>query len=160
TSGKSARAASVAATGELPDAGTIDIPLAPHPKDKRRVFACVHERDVHRLAPRDAETKYKVLRRWNTPEGGRALVEARASKALRHQVRVHFAALGAPLVGDGLYGGLPAPTLGRHALHASRVAYDGGARVKGFVVDAPLPEDMQSLVTDGNERDDARADDQ
>ncbi|MEO7092732.1 MAG: RluA family pseudouridine synthase, partial [Polyangiales bacterium] len=49
TSGKSARAASVAATGELPDSGTIDIPLAPHPKDKRRVFACVHERDVHRL---------------------------------------------------------------------------------------------------------------
>jgi 23S rRNA pseudouridine1911/1915/1917 synthase len=148
TSGKSGRAASVAATGELADHGTIDIPLAPHPKDKRRVFACVHERDVHRLAPRDATTQYKVLRRWTTPDGGRALIEARASKALRHQVRVHFAALGAPLVGDGLYGGPPAPSLGRHALHASRVAYEGGAHVKGFVVDAPLPEDMQRLVSE------------
>ena len=154
TSGKSGRAASVAATGELPDTGTIDIPLAPHPKDKRRVFACVHERDLHRLAPRDATTKYKVLRRWETPEGGRALVEARASKALRHQVRVHFAALGAPLVGDGLYGGPTAPTLGRHALHASRVQYEGGPHVKGFVVDAPLPDDMQRLIPDRPGRDD------
>ena len=149
----SSRAASVAASGELPDKGEIDIPLAPHPKDKRRVFACVHERDLHRLAPRDATTSYKVLKRWKVDEAeagsgptGRALVEARAPKALRHQVRVHFAALGAPLVGDGLYGGPPAPQLGRHALHASRVAYEGGARVSGFVVDAGLPDDLQSLI--------------
>ncbi len=147
--GKSGRAASVAATGELADSGTIDIPLSPHPKDKRRVFACVHERDLARLKPRDAETKYKVLQRWTTPEGEkRALVEASASKALRHQVRVHFAALGAPLVGDGLYGGPPSPVLGRHALHASRVSYDGGPNVKGFVVSAALPDDMRALVPD------------
>ena len=144
------RASSVgvaASEGELPDTGTIDVPIAPHPKDKRRVFACVHPRDVARLKPRDAVTSYKVLRRWETDDGdARALVDATASRALRHQIRVHFAAIGAPLVGDGLYGGPSAPELGRHALHASRVAYPGGPNVKAFVVDTALPEDMAALV--------------
>ena len=143
----SARAASVAADGILPDTGTIDIPLAPHPKDKRRVFACVHPRDVARLAPRDAVTTYTVLRRWKTAEGEpRALVEARAARALRHQIRVHFAALGAPLLGDGLYGGPSAQDLGRHALHASRVAYGGGKAVPAFVVEAELPKDLENCL--------------
>lgn len=144
------RASSVgvaASEGPLPDSGTIDIPIAPHPKDKRRVFACVHPRDVHRLKPREAITEYKVIKRWETPDGeARALIDATASRALRHQIRVHFAAIGAPLVGDGLYGGPSAPELGRHALHASRVGYPGGATVKPFVVDTPLPDDMAALL--------------
>jgi len=142
----SSRASSVPATGELADKGTIAFPLSPHPKDKKRVFACVHDRDVQRLKPRDATTTYKVIKRWEDDGHARALVEATAPKALRHQIRVHFAALGAPLVGDGLYGGPPAQKLGRHALHASRIAYAGGAVVQGFVVDAPLPEDLAALV--------------
>lgn len=146
----SGRAASVASEGELADRGSIDVPLAPHPKDKRRVFACVHPRDVHRLSPRDARTDYKVVRRFETPDGEpRVLVDATATKALRHQIRVHFAAIGAPLVGDGLYGGPSAPELGRHALHASRVSYAGGRNVKPFVVDAPLPDDMAALMPAG-----------
>lgn len=143
----SARAASVSRDGELADKGTIDVPLAPHPKDKRRVFACVHPRDVARLSPRDARTEYKIVRRFESPEGDpRALVDATAHKALRHQIRVHFAAVGAPLVGDGLYGGPSAPELGRHALHASKVAYPGGKFVKAFVVEAALPEDLAALL--------------
>lgn len=148
TSSNRASSVGVAASeGALADSGTIDIPIAPHPKDKRRVFACVHPRDVARLKPRDATTQYKVLKRWETEDGeARALVDATASRALRHQIRVHFAAIGAPLVGDGLYGGPSAPELGRHALHASRVGYRGGAHVKGFYVDTPLPEDMAALL--------------
>lgn len=143
----SGRAASVASEGALADSGTIDVPIAPHPKDKRRVFACVHPRDVHRLKPRDAQTEYRVVKRWETADGdARVLVDATASKALRHQIRVHFAAVGAPLVGDGLYGGPSAPELGRHALHASKVAYGGGKVVKPFVVEAALPQDMAALL--------------
>jgi 23S rRNA pseudouridine1911/1915/1917 synthase len=142
----SARASSVRADGDLPDRGTIDYPLADHPKDDRRVFACVHERDIARLHPRDAHTSFVVLKRWKVDGAPRALVEATAARALRHQIRVHFAALGAPLVGDGLYGGPAAPEVGRHALHASRVAYAGGRLVKPFVVEAKLPDDLQALV--------------
>ena len=79
----------------LPDASEIDFPLAPDPKHKGRVLACVHPRDVARLAPRPASTTFRVLRRAN----GWAEVEARAGRAARHQIRAHFAALGHPARG-------------------------------------------------------------
>ncbi|MGD0675871.1 MAG: RluA family pseudouridine synthase [Polyangiaceae bacterium] len=125
----------------LPDEGTIEFPLANHPKDQRRVYACVHPRDVIRYEPRPASTEYRVLQRAGTW----ALVEAKVGKALRHQLRAHFAAIGHPLAGDELYGGPVIRALGRHALHASRVAYGGGG-VAAFDVTVPLPKDMTTLV--------------
>lgn len=126
----------------LPDEGSIEYPLTNHPKDQRRVYACVHPRDVIRYAPRPASTQYRVVERkeaW-------ALVEAEAPKALRHQIRAHFAALGHPLAGDELYGGAPIRSLGRHALHASRVRYGGGACVDPFDVSSPLPAALANLM--------------
>ena len=126
----------------LPDEGTIEFPLTNHPKDQRRVYACVHPRDVMRYEPRPAVTAYKVLKR----AGNWALVEARVGKALRHQIRAHFAAIGHPLAGDELYGGNVIRALGRHALHASRVAFTGGPGVAAFDVTVPLPKDMAALL--------------
>lgn len=126
----------------LPEAGTIDIPLAPHPKDRRRVLACTHPRDVARNAPRPATTSWTKLREVS----GVALVEARAPKALRHQIRSHFAAIGHPLLGDVLYGGDPSHGLGRHALHAHRIAWGGDAVVPAFTSTSPLPPELERLV--------------
>ena len=126
----------------LPDEGTIEFPLTNHPKDQRRVYACVHPRDVMRYEPRPAITAYKVLQR----AGNWALVEAKVGKALRHQIRAHFAAIGHPLAGDELYGGLVIRALGRHALHAARVAFHGGPGVPAFDVTVPLPKDMATLL--------------
>ena len=129
----------------LPDEGTIEFPLTNHPKDQRRVYACVHPRDVMRYEPRLAATGYRVLRR----AGNWALVEARAGKALRHQIRAHFAAIGHPLAGDELYGGPVIRALGRHALHAAQISYAGGAGVAAFEVSVPLPKDMATLLEVG-----------
>ncbi len=132
----------VCAAEGLPDEGTIEFPLASHPKDQRRIQACVHPRDIVRYEPRQACTRYRVVKRsemW-------ALVEARVDKALRHQIRAHFAAIGHPLAGDELYGGPVIRALGRHALHAAHVAYPGGGGVEAFEVTLPLPKDMASLV--------------
>jgi 23S rRNA pseudouridine1911/1915/1917 synthase len=126
----------------LPDEGTIELPLANHPKDQRRVYACIHPRDVMRYEPRPARTTYRVVQRaaqW-------ALVEARVGKALRHQIRAHFAAIGHPLAGDELYGGVVIRALGRHALHAARIAYAGGEHVAPFDVSVALPKDMATLL--------------
>jgi 23S rRNA pseudouridine1911/1915/1917 synthase len=132
----------VCASEGLPDEGTIEFPLTNHPKDQRRVYACVHPRDVMRYEPRPACTHYKVLKR----AGNWALVEARIGKALRHQIRAHFAAIGFPLAGDELYGGPVIRALGRHALHAARVTYAGGGGVEAFDVSVPLPKDMATLL--------------
>jgi 23S rRNA pseudouridine1911/1915/1917 synthase len=138
----------VCAEQGLPDAGTIEFPLANHPKDQRRVYACVHPRDVMRYEPRLAATRYRVLRRT----GAWALVEAHVDKALRHQLRAHFAAVGHPLAGDELYGGHVIRALGRHALHASRVTFAGEGPVEAFDVSVPLPKDIAALLDSGSEQ--------
>ncbi len=127
---------------EMPDSGTVDVPLAPHPKDQRRVLACLHPRDVARERPRAARTDYRVLTRGE----GVALVEVVAARALRHQVRAHLAVLRCPILADVLYGAQPRADLDRHALHASRVAYDGGPAVAAFDVRSPLPPDLRAVA--------------
>jgi 23S rRNA pseudouridine1911/1915/1917 synthase len=132
----------VCAEQGLADDGTIEFPLTNHPKDQRRVYACIHPRDVVRYEPRPASTRYRVQQRAGTW----ALVEVSVGKALRHQIRAHFAAIGHPLAGDELYGGPVIRALGRHALHAARVAYAGGDGVDAFDASAPLPKDMGALL--------------
>jgi 23S rRNA pseudouridine1911/1915/1917 synthase len=133
----------VCAAADLPEASVIEFPIAKHPKDQRRVYPCAHPRDVMRYAPRPASTAYRVLRR----ESGWALVEATVSRALRHQIRAHFAAIGHPLVGDVLYGGPKIEGFARHALHASRVAFVGPEPDLSFDVRSPLPEALEALFT-------------
>jgi 23S rRNA pseudouridine1911/1915/1917 synthase len=133
----------ICASADLPDEGIIAFPLANHPKDTRRVYPCIHPRDVARYEPRPASTPYAVERRT----GPWALVRVTCARALRHQIRAHFAAIEHPLAGDELYGGPAAEGLERHALHASRVAYDGGGDASlAFDASSPLPEEMQRLV--------------
>lgn len=66
----------------LADEGAIEFPLTNHPKDQRRVYACIHPRDVVRYEPRPACTRYRVVQR----AGNWALVEVSVGKALRHQI--------------------------------------------------------------------------
>lgn len=133
---------------DLPESGTIDFPLAPHPKDRRRVYPCIHPRDVVRYAPRPATTSYVKLREHD----GLALVEVRAPKAARHQIRAHFAAIEHPLLGDTLYGGAPLPGTPegeespRHALHAHLIVWKGDKTMPAFTAESPLPADLAALL--------------
>src|SRR5262245_34119002 len=124
--------------------GAIDIPLATDPKNRRRVRACVHPHLAAQLAARPARTDYAVLR----ISGDRALVEVRVRRAQRHQIRAHFGAIDAPLVGDALYGGIAIEGLSRHALHASHIAWAGNTVVAAFEVSSPLPAELLELVSD------------
>ncbi len=81
------------------------------------------------------------------PAGSCARVEVRARRARRHQVRVHLAHAGHPLVGDALYGGLEG--LAHHALHASAICFPHpthGATVElGAALSSPLIELLRRL---------------
>jgi 23S rRNA pseudouridine1911/1915/1917 synthase len=89
---------------------------------------------------RPSTTCYRVQHR----RAGIALVEVTATVATRHQIRVHFAALGHPLVNDVLYGAPEVSALGpeRHGLHAARLVWEGTSPVEGFDVTAPLFADL------------------
>jgi 23S rRNA pseudouridine1911/1915/1917 synthase len=88
---------------------------------------------------RPARSRVRVLDR----AGGAALVEVAIATGRTHQVRIHLAHLGHPLVGDRLYGGRSSRTHPRHALHAARLAL-GGASRRDFR--APLPGDLVRLA--------------
>ncbi len=124
----------------LAESGTLEIPLCAHPKDKKRVLACTHPRDVARYHARPASTSYHV----REIKGGYALVEAKAPRASRHQLRAHFAAIDHPLVGDNLYGG-DVTRLARQALHAYHVSWKGSDSLPAFEVEAEMPEDLRAF---------------
>jgi 23S rRNA pseudouridine1911/1915/1917 synthase len=126
---------------ELPrDAGHIETLLGPDPSDPRRVRVFSEIPDGY---AKPATTRYRVVER-----GSRfSLVELTVERAFRHQIRVHLAHLGAPIAGDELYAGPPAPELGsRHALHASYIAWAGDAARKGFRAEAGLPPALRALL--------------
>ena len=99
-----------------------------------------------RYTPRQASTSYRVIERGETY----ALVEATVARALRHQIRVHFASIGHPLVGDALYGS--AVEMGdashgkRHALHASFIAFAGDHDASAFSVESPAPPELAAFI--------------
>src|SRR5690606_10843908 len=104
----------------VPQVTTIDAPIAPHPSDPRRVHACIDPLDRRRPRARPAVTQILRVERVGS---GHALLEVKATIAVRHQIRAHLAAIGHPLVGDWLYGAPSVEGFPRHFLHASRIAF-------------------------------------
>ncbi len=104
----------------------IELPISPSAKHRSRV-------EVNPLG-RIARTEVQSCR----PRGEFFLVEARAERAYRHQVRVHLAAVGAAIVGDALYGGVPGE---RHYLHAARARFKHPVTGEELSLEASLPGD-------------------
>ncbi len=123
--------------------GIFDTLHGRHPTDRKR-FTSRCERG------RRAVTHYRVVRRL----AGAALVEAQLETGRTHQVRVHFADAGHPVVGDPQYGRPPADLglrgagkqLGRQALHAHVLGFTHPESDQWLRFVSPLPDDMRRLV--------------
>jgi 23S rRNA pseudouridine1911/1915/1917 synthase len=129
SSGETEKSYLALVAGRPPDAGLIEAPIS-HAPDARR--ATVDQGRGRALA---ARTRFRVLAAGHEV----ALVEAVTSTGRMHQIRVHLAYLGHPLVGDELYGGPLVPTLRGHFLHAARVTFAHPFDGRRLILEAPLP---------------------
>jgi 23S rRNA pseudouridine1911/1915/1917 synthase len=125
-------------TGPLVDEGEVEVPLRHHPRHPDRVEPALDEGPPGR----EALSRFRALARASEY----TLVEVTILTGVLHQVRAHLAAIGAPLVGDALYGGREEPGLGRFFLHARALGFThpvSGARVQ---VESPLPEELLRVL--------------
>jgi 23S rRNA pseudouridine1911/1915/1917 synthase len=94
---------------------------------------------------RPARTRYRVSAQYHDPVDV-ALVECTLETGRTHQVRVHMAAIGHPVVGDTRYGGARRPlTAGRPLLHASRLGFDHPATGERCRFSSPPPADFEDV---------------
>jgi len=116
------------------DQGRITAPIARDPLRRLRMTA--------KLARgRSATTEYRVLKRYEKF----TFLEVKIATGRTHQIRVHMASVGHPVVGDKLYGA-PASTLGRYFLHAHRISFTGPTSGERITIAAPLPAELEHYL--------------
>ncbi len=133
--------------GVMTGGGTVDAPIDRHPTDRVRMAI--------REGGRESVTHYRVVRRFRAHTHVRVQLETGRT----HQIRVHLAHIGYPIVGDRVYGGRLALPKGigedlrqalrafpRQALHAARLQLAHPITGKPLEVVAPLPADMVRLL--------------
>lgn len=118
------------AVGEIPDEIRVDAPIGRHPVQRQTMT-------VGGGNPKPASTTIRVLDRT----ARYALVKATPRSGRTHQIRVHLAHLGAPILGDEVYG-RSSGSIARQALHAFRLTLPHPADGRAITFVAPVPEDM------------------
>ena len=148
-----------------PLAGTVDLPIARSTGDRKKM-AVVRNPDAG--VGRHAVTHYRAVETFGLRDKGSslpaaALMECRLETGRTHQIRVHMAHIGAPLVGDPVYGrhkGISsyghgeghiagtkaARAFPRQALHAAELGFVHPVTKEALHFEAPLPEDMAGLI--------------
>ena len=131
------------AISQRPWQGTLErevsLPIGRDPQQRLRMVVV----DLRLHAGKPAQTLFRCLQ---SNEHG-ALVHATLQTGRTHQIRVHMASLGHPLVGDRLYGGARHDLIDRQALHAFHLSFNQPMTGKALRFESPLPADMQSLLT-------------
>jgi 23S rRNA pseudouridine1911/1915/1917 synthase len=120
------------------NAGEIDAPIGRADGDPTRMTVA--------NAGREARTRYEVLRRFTSPVPTTELT-CRLETGRTHQIRVHLAAIGHPIVGDARYGGArPAIEMARPFLHAERLAFRHPRSGEVVRFSSPLPPDLVEVL--------------
>lgn len=122
----------------------IDLPIGRDPADRKKMSA---------RARRARSAATRVTKALHLP--GVSLLHVAISTGRTHQIRVHLSAIGHPIVGDAVYGGLrrrvpgdlrPVLALERPFLHAGRLVFQHPADGRKMEFEAPLPHDLQSVL--------------
>ncbi len=119
------------------DSGIIDAPIGRSLKNRKKMAVTVEGKS------RESITHFKVLKRFS----GYTLVEATLRTGRTHQIRVHLAFIGHPIVGDQLYGHRRQRlNISRQALHSYVLGFVHPASKKYMEFSTSLPQDMQELI--------------
>ena len=118
------------------DSGTVDAPIGRHPSDRKKM--CVTERNS-----KPAVTHWEVVKRYR----GYTHVRCRLETGRTHQIRVHMAHIGHPILGDAVYG-RKKPELGQESqcLHAGILCFRHPRDQRPVMVMAPLPEYFTAVL--------------
>lgn len=119
------------------DAGTVEGPIGRHPTDRKKM-------SINYNNGKSAVTHYKVLKRFHQYTH----VECRLETGRTHQIRVHMASIGHPLLGDLVYGPgkCPIPGLQGQTLHAGVLGFIHPRTGEYMEFTAPLPEYFAKLL--------------
>lgn len=143
------------------DNGTVDLPLGRNPNDRKKMAVfpkgSVSEGKTGTAAIREAVTHYTVLKRFSVGhKWGQSftLVRCQLETGRTHQIRVHMASQGHPLLGDPVYGG-DNTHFGKHhpalihgqCLHAGELKFIHPRTGKEVQFTCPLPADFEALLT-------------
>ena len=120
-------------SGKFEGRGTIDLPI-------RRVQESIIERGVFDDGER-AVTHYEAIK----TDGENTLLKLNLETGRTHQIRVHFSHLGAPLLGDTLYGG-NCEKINRQALHCKTIYFTHPITHEKITVDSDFPKDFKGLI--------------
>jgi len=124
--------------GNIPHSrGTVDAPIGRDPHDRKKMA-------INHKNGKPAVTHFAVLEHWRHA----ALIECKLETGRTHQIRVHMASIGHPLIGDPVYG----PKKNRYpiqgqALHAKVLGFDHPRTGRRIRLEAELPEDMEKLIS-------------
>jgi 23S rRNA pseudouridine1911/1915/1917 synthase len=116
----------------------VDAPIGRDPRNRLRMAVV----DLERHAGKTART---LIERLDGNTEGCA-VRCTLETGRTHQIRVHMASIGHPLVGDALYGGAPAAGLSRQALHAFRLAFVHPVTQAALEFRSPPPADLRQAL--------------
>ncbi len=117
--------------------GVIDAPIGRDHRDPMRMAVVVDGKS--------ARTRYRVLTEYRDPAEASAL-ECRLESGRTHQIRVHLAAIGHPVVGDGTYGGIRHGIVTpRPFLHAAELQFEHPMTNEPMSFTSPLPDDLATV---------------
>ena len=118
------------------DSGTVDAPIGRHPSDRKKM--CVIARNS-----KEAVTHWEVVKRYR----GYTHIRCKLETGRTHQIRVHMAYLGHPILGDTVYGHKkPELGLDSQCLHAGALCFKHPRDGRPVMVFAPLPEYFQNVL--------------
>ena len=121
------------------DEATINMPIGRSTKDRKKMAVTKNGKD--------AVTHFRVLNRYTTNKGSYTLLEIKIDTGRTHQIRVHMAEIGHPVIGDSMYSnGKNEFGVEGQCLHAKRLEFVHPITGKEMKLEAPLPEYFKKIV--------------